>query len=329
MTVAVTGASGHVGANLVRALLEQGRKVRVLVREDTQAINGLDVERIQGDLHDAEALKRLVKGTEAVYHAAARISIENGGYGPLRRTNVDGVRNIMNACLEHGAGRLIHFSSIHAMTQTPLDEPLDERRTLSNSPSHLPYDRTKAEGEVVIAEGIKQGLDVVIVTPTSVIGRNDFKPSFMGTVFCWMSNGYFPSLVNYGYDWVDVRDLVQGALAAEKKGRTGEKYLLSGSFHTVREMAEVAMPLAGRRPPSWDCPMWLAKAFAPVAELAFKAVGIPPLYTWHTLRIVEEANTHISHAKAAQELGYTTHTFEETMEDTFRWFHDRGVIRSA
>ncbi len=270
MTVAVTGASGHVGANLVRALLEEGRDVRVLVHNDTKALEGLDVEKVEGDLHDEAALRRLVKDTEAVYHTAAKISLLNNNYAPLRRINVDGTRNVMQACMDENAGRLIHFSSIHAMTQAPLDKELDEKRSLSNSSKHLPYDRTKAESELVIAEGIEQGLDAVIVTPTSVIGRNDFKPSFMGTVVRWLCSGYFPSLVTYGYDWVDVRDLVQGALLVEKKGRSGEKYLLSGSFHTFRELAEVIMPMCGRQAPSWDCPMWLAKAFAPFAELDLK-----------------------------------------------------------
>ena len=116
MTVAVTGAAGHVGGNLVRALLEQGRRVRTLVREDTRALDGLDVELYRGDIFEPESLKKFVEGCDVVYHLAAMISISGDPEGLVKKTNVDGVKNMVNACLEGGIKRLIHFSSIHAMS---------------------------------------------------------------------------------------------------------------------------------------------------------------------------------------------------------------------
>ena len=115
MQVAVTGASGHIGANLVRTLLERGRRVRVLIHRDRRAIEGLDVDIVQGSIHDPQTVADFTKGTDVVYHLAAQISVEGAMGGLVSQTNTEGTRNIVNACISHEVKKLVHFSSIHAL----------------------------------------------------------------------------------------------------------------------------------------------------------------------------------------------------------------------
>jgi nucleoside-diphosphate-sugar epimerase len=146
--VAVTGAAGHIGANLVRSLLVQGRRVRALVREHMAGIVGLPVEVVRCDVTDGEACRRALAGARIVYHLAARISVGWDPPGRVETVNVGGTQKVVEACLACGVERLVHFSSIHAFSADPVDGVIDESRPLvQNQPHALVYDRTKAEGE--------------------------------------------------------------------------------------------------------------------------------------------------------------------------------------
>ena len=230
MITAVTGASGHIGGNLVRELLAQKRKVRCLVRQDRRALEGLPVETVEGEIFDQEAMARLLEGAGTLFHLAGRISIVGAEGGLVERTNVLGVRGVVQACLAAGVRRLVHVSSIHAFQSEPSDQVIDETRALSLSPDHMVYDRSKARGQLEVLEGVKKGLDAVIVNPGAVVGPNDFKPSRMGEVFLDIYHRRLPALLDGGYNWVDARDVAAGALAAERQGRTGECYLLTGHW---------------------------------------------------------------------------------------------------
>jgi dihydroflavonol-4-reductase len=169
MITVVTGANGHVGANLIRALLAQGRAVRALVHTNRQAIESLSVGMVRGDLCDLPSLCEAFKGAEVVYHLAGHISISTDDWPLCQSINVMGTRNVVEACLRCGVRRLVHFSSIHAFEQEPLDVQLDESRRLVEWRHGLPYDCSKAAGEKEVRRGIERGLDAVIVNPTAII----------------------------------------------------------------------------------------------------------------------------------------------------------------
>lgn len=171
MITAVTGGSGHIGGNLVRALLEQGREVRCLVRNDRRALEGLDVETVKGDIFDMDSLVKLFSGAGTVFHLAGRISIAGGEGGLVEKTNVGGVRNIVEACIKAGVKRLVHCSSIHAFSTYPNDQVIDETRTLATEKKHIAYDKSKAMGQLEVLEGVKRGLDAVIINPGACSGR--------------------------------------------------------------------------------------------------------------------------------------------------------------
>ena len=320
MRVAVTGASGLVGANLVRALIEDGHDVTVLVRDDVRAIEGLTVRRVQGDLFDPVALRRTFDGAELVFHLAAMISISGDRTGEVRRTNQLGPRGVVAACLETGVRRLVHVSSVHAFSPYPADAPVDETRGPSDADRNAPaYDKSKVLGEREILEGVSRGLDAVIVNPTGIIGPQDFKPSRMGRVLVALARGTMPALVDGGFNFVDARDVARGAIAAGALGQRGERYLLPGSWWTIPAIAREVAKISGTRPPRFVAPMPLARFGAPFVEAWSRLTGATPVFTSESLHALRNHRV-IRHDKAQRELGYEPRPLEATIADTLSWF---------
>jgi len=324
MKVLVTGASGHIGANLVRELLREGRQVRVLIHEDSRSIDGLDVEIFKGDILEYPSLLRAVQETGIVYHLAAAISIVGDRTGNVRLTNVEGTKNIIRACREAGIGRLVHFSSIHAYSSDPDNQPIDENRVPADARSPA-YDQTKAAGNRFVREAVEEGLDAVIVAPTAVIGPYDFKPSRMGSVLLKMRKRKLMALVGGGYNWVDVRDVARGAIRAEKKATSGSQYILSGEWCTVRELAESVFRVSGAKPPRLTSPLWLARAVAPFSEMLARFHHQEPLLT---VEAVVTLGSHrlVDGSKAEKDLGCTHRPLDETIGDTLAWFEETGLV---
>jgi dihydroflavonol-4-reductase len=325
MITAVTGASGHLGGNLVRALLAEGRTVRVLARSDRRALEGLDVRVVEGDIADPAAVRALLDGAETVFHLAGRISLVGAEGGLVEKTNVDGVRHVLRACRDAGVRRLVHFSSIHAFDTNPNDRVVDETRRLALGPRNAAYDRSKAEGQQAVLDAVKDGLDAVIVNPGAVVGPFDFKVSRMGSVFLDICHGRLPMLIDGGYNWVDARDVCEGAILAEKKGRRGECYLLTGHWVHICEVSRIIGRLTGRRTTQTAAPIWLAAA-ASWFSLGWGALsGKTPKFTPAAIRAIQ-SHRYISHEKAVRELGYQPRPFEETVRDTLEWFREAGLL---
>jgi dihydroflavonol-4-reductase len=328
MTVVVTGAAGHIGGTLARVLLGEGHSVRALVHQDRRALEGLDVEIATGDVRDPDSLCRAFEGAEVVYHSAGRISIAGSEWELLRAVNVEGPRNVVEACLRCHVRRLVHFSSIHAFQQEPLDVPIDESRPLVSSPGCGPYDLSKAEGERVVRRGIERGLDAVILNPTGVIGPYDYRVSRIGYVLLSLSRGRLPALVPGGFDWVDVRDVAAGAVRAAERATSGARYLLSGHWVSVRDLATTAEAITGVPAPRWTCPTGLARFGAPLATAYSRLVGQQPVFSRGALDALS-ANCQISHEQATHDLDYDPRPFEETMYDSYRWFQEAGYLPAS
>ncbi len=322
--IAVTGGSGHVGANLVRQLLARGEKVRALVCDDARGLAGLAVEKVRGDLADRAALRRLLEGCDLLYHLAAKIAIGGESWDFVAATNVEGVRNVTAAAREAGVRRMVHFSSIHAIEPRPLDGTVDETRPLRDGLRGPRYDRSKAAGERVLRDAIDRGLDAVVVCPTAVLGPHDFKPSRMGRVLLALRGRRLPGLVDGGFNWVDARDVAAGAITAAERGKTGERFLLSGEWRSMTELAATVEEVTRARPPRFVSPMWLARVGAPFALWTAQALGQPVLFSPAALNALRE-HRYISHDKATRLLDYHPRPLRDTVADTFAWFDASGV----
>jgi dihydroflavonol-4-reductase len=324
VTTVVTGATGHLGAALVRALLDEGRRVRAVNRQPGVSLAGLDVEFAAADVLDIEALHRAFSGADVVYHLAGRISIAGDPDGQVRATNVDGVRNSSRAALDAGVRRFVHCSSIHAFDLWG-DGVITETTPRARADDLPPYDRSKAAGELEVRAAVARGLDAVITNPTGVIGPFDFAPSRMGAVFLALARRRLPALVAGGFDWVDVRDVAAGLIAAEQRGRTGENYLLGGRRLSVRDLARLAADATGVREPRAVVPLSIATATAPAGLWWAWWRGTQPLFTPESLRTLA-ADPIVSSAKAGRELGYTIRPTRETVADLYDWFRSAGML---
>jgi dihydroflavonol-4-reductase len=325
MKIAVTGANGHVGANLCRSLLAEGHQVKALVHQNVNSLKDLDIEMIRGGLGDFNSLRSLCKDAEIVFHLAAMISID-GQKNKLLEVNVEGTKNLIKVIQENGVRRLIHFSSIHALSHFPLDEPMDETRPLViEGPTW--YEITKSKAEKIVLDAAKNGLDAVVINPTAVVGPYDFKPSLVGTVLIRLYNRSLPALVPGGYNWVDVRDIVQGVISAMDKGRKGERYILGGNWVSVLDLATILEKVTGRDVIKFMVPTQLAKIGVPFIKTYAKITRQEPLYTYESLRTLRDVNKKISYSKATAELGYNSRDFEITVRDTMDWFKLHGNIK--
>jgi dihydroflavonol-4-reductase len=326
MKAVVTGAAGHLGGNLVRALLAQGAQVRALVHHDRRALDGLDVEITQAGLDDPAALQRAFAGADIVFHLASLISLRRRDRALVERVNVQGARHVVEACLAAGAGRLVYAGSIEALDPRPHDQPVSERRPLLSAPGVSPYAWSKAEAERVVQAGIARGLDAVIITPTAIVGPYDFKPSHFGQALIGLANGRLPALVGSGFNWVDARDVAEGAILTAANARAGAKYLLGGTWASVGEIAALAAAITGARPPRLTAPLWLARFGAPFCTAWADLTGTRPLYTLVTLDALGHY-PRVSCAKAKRDLGYRPRPLFDTLLDTYRWLEEAGFLR--
>jgi len=325
MTVVVTGASGHLGGTLVRELLAKGRRVRCVYKGDGRALEGLDTEHILADIRDAEAMKKAFQGAETLYHLAALISIDGGHGGKVRSINVDGVRSVMEAALHAGVGKVVHCSSIHAFDLSKQSQPISEETKRSEPKTQGVYDCSKADGENEVRAAIQRGLPAVIVNPTGVVGPFDFKPSRMGSLFLKLYHRRLPSLVDGGFNFVDVRDVIQSMIAAETKGVIGQKYILSGHWEAMREIATMAEATTGIKAPRFSSPMFLARFAAPFAVAFARLAKTEPLFTPESLHALR-SNRVISHQKAAETLGHNPRSLRTSIEDIYAWFDKAGML---
>ena len=323
MNIAITGASGHIGANLCRELIGRNHKLKVLVNEFTGSISGLDLEHVKGNLLDPGSLRDLAHGSEILIHLAASISIT--GNRSILETNFKGTQNVLKAVKDSHVKRLIHFSSIHAISHDPLDETLDETRSLVLQ-DRIIYNRSKALAEQAVLDAVAGGLDAVIINPTSVIGPNDFKPSLIGQAIIQLHQGKMPALIPGGYDWVDVRDVVSGTISALEKGRTGESYLLSGHYVSLAGLYDMLLSLKENGKSLRVLPFWLAELGLPFLQAWSRMTGNKPLYTRESIEILKTAHTDISSNKAVRELGYHARPFNETLKDTITWFRENHYL---
>jgi dihydroflavonol-4-reductase len=327
MRVVVTGASGHLGANLVRRLVVGGDRVRVLLHRHARALEGLGVEVVPGDVLDPASLRAAFEGQEVVYHLAGVVSIQGDVGGLVPAVNVEGAGNAARAALECGVRRMVHCSSVHAFDMSAGQGPLDETapRVPAGSRRHPAYDRSKAEGERRVRGQIGRGLDAVIVHPTGVIGPFDFEPSRMGRVFLRLHRGTLPALVGGGFDFVDVRDVAEGMVGAAERGGAGESYLLGGHFCGVDDLAVVAASITGRRHARPTLPFWLARVGVPVLRLAAVVTRGEPLYTSESLGALQGGRL-VDHSKAQRDLGFTPRPTAESVSDIYRWFAAQGML---
>ncbi|HSB02599.1 MAG TPA: SDR family oxidoreductase [Anaerolineales bacterium] len=322
----VTGATGHIGNVLVRELLRRGEKVRVLVlpNEGRAPLAGLDIETVEGDVLNVDSLFEAMRGIKGVFHLAGIISIMPGADELVRRVNIEGTQNILHVAKEMNVDRLVYTSSIHAIKR--LEEGIiDETLPYDPENPYGEYDRAKAEATLAVERAAHAGLEAVIVCPTGVIGPYDFRGSLMGNVIRTAAEKKPTLYVDGAYDFVDVRDVVNGLIAAAEKGRCGESYILSGQRISVRYLLETVREITGKHFFKMKVPFDLAVFAALFTPMYYGFAKTSPRFTPYSLEVLR-SNSNISHAKATDELGYQPRPLYESIRDAVKWLLEKKSI---
>lgn len=332
MRAVVTGGAGHLGEALVRRLVSEKYDVTVLTYDqfDEEALEGLNVQKVRCDILDPPQLQKAFQGADYVFHLAARISIDGDPDGKVFQTNVIGTQNVMEAALAANIQRVIHLSSVHvydlkAAKGTVIRE--DSPRIDTQDTNCSAYDRSKALAEDKVLQAVQRGLDAVILNPSGCMGPYDYRLSRMGQTLLSLYEGTMPVLLEGGFDWVDTRDVADAMLKALEHGRKGEKYLITGHYASVRELADIAQSITMVTAPSLTMGARIAKWFAPLAVAWARLMGSEPLYT---AEAVDTLTTEplFSRDKATRELGYAPRPLLQTISDTYDDFGDRGMLYS-
>ena len=319
--ILVTGATGHIGNALVRKLLNQGEKVRALImrEEDASSIRDLGLECVEGDVLDPASLKPALAGVDTVYHLAGIISIMPGKNPFVWKINVEGTRNILEAARRAGIRRLLYTSSIHAVKRAPHGVVIDESLGFDPNNYYGEYDRSKAAASLEVQKSALTDLNAVIVCPTGVIGPYDFRGSEMGEVIRGAAEAHTMFYIEGAYDFVDVRDVADGMIAAAVHGRRGESYILGGSKISMHDMLETVRKVTGKDFNSIKIPFSLANVAARFTPWYYRRTKTKPRFTPYSLEVLQ-SNSDISHKKAERELGFNPRPVIDTIADTVRWY---------
>lgn len=304
----VTGASGHVAANLIPALVAGGHRVRAVSIEPLSrpipALAALGIERVQADVTDGHSLLDAFDGADVVHHLAARITVRAIPDRRVREVNVGGVKNVVAACRDRRVRRLVHVSSIHAGSRGLV----------------IPqYDRSKSAGERVVLDAVADGLDAVVLRPTGIIGPRDHAPSRMGKFFLDLYRGRLPALVDGGFNWVDVRDVATAATRAAARGQVGRTYTVSGYWRSLRALAETAGAVTGVRPPRFSMP-YRAARFAAWGGLASQR------FSPASMRALRDHEA-VACDYAVTELGHWPRPPDDTIAAIYESFDKLGLLQ--
>lgn len=322
----ITGANGHLGSTIIRQLAEAGETIRGLILPGETPEAHPRTTYLEGDVRDPQSLNVLFQGLEdaetLLIHTAGIIDISNEVSKPIYQVNVEGTKNVVAACLHHGVTRMVHVSSVHAIPEKDHLHVITEVSSFSPDLVVGGYAKTKAEATQAVLDAVDSGLDAVVVHPSGILGPYDRSGNHLVQMVKDCVTGKLPAGVKGGYDFVDVRDVAAGCIAAARKGKKGECYILSNRHYGVKDLlAMIRAVNGGRRLPI--LPLWLARAFAPLLGLYAKIKKERPLYTKYSLYTLN-TNDQFSHDKATSELGYLPRELFETIRDTVLWLNPRA-----
>jgi dihydroflavonol-4-reductase len=323
----VTGATGFVGANLVRCLLAHGQEVRALVRagSDPSALAGLPVELVEGDLRDAGAVRRAVKGCARVFHVGADYRFWVPDPEEMWRTNVQGTVHVMEACLAEGVERVVHTSTVGTIGLAALPDPCDETTPLLPTQLGSHYKRTKLAAERAVLTRVPRGLPAVVVNPSAPVGPWDAKPTPTGKILVDFALGRMPAYVDTGLNLVHVGDVAEGHRLAAERGRVGERYILGNSNLTLLELFRELAALTGRPAPRVRIPYAVAFTVGAVSTGLAAFTRRPPGVPLEAVRMSRH-RMFFDPGKAVRELGFPQTPVRAALEDALAWFAERGRI---
>jgi len=324
MRIGVTGASGMVGINVCKEILSNGDELNILIREDVSYLDGLSCNKFYGDLSDIDTLEKFCDKCDVIIHSAAMISIGFDAYDQVYEVNFVGTKNLLDASIKKKVKKFIFISTVNAYDKKPLGQNFDENRELVRKGNA--YDMTKALAQELVTS--TEEIETVSINPTSVLGKNDFKPSRLGKIIKGIHSGKLPFLVDGGLDVIDVGDLSKAIYSSISNGRDGESYLISGKFRSFKEIYEVITKYQDKKSRIFFFPRLMVELSLPLLSLfpigllkrAAEINGkfFPGLenMTKEAIENIINFPKHINNSKAKKDLGLKISPLEKTIKDT-------------
>jgi dihydroflavonol-4-reductase len=331
MLAFVTGATGFLGSHVARVLAEQGAELRLLVRptSDLRNLEGMNADRVVGDLRDGVSFEKALSGCDAVFHVAADYRLWVRDPEQMYRSNVEGTRGLLEAARRQGVGRVVYTSSVATMgfisgVGSKNGDVADEDSPVSLAGMIGHYKRSKFMAEQVAVEAAKSGSDVVIVNPTTPIGERDIKPTPTGRIVVDFLKRKFPAYVETGLNLVDATECARGHIQALEKGRSGERYILGGENLTLKQILDRLAAITGLKSPTVKLPYVFALATGVVDEMVTgRLMGREPRATIDAVRMGRKM-MFVSSAKAERELGWRAVPVDGALRRSAEWFRANG-----
>ena len=332
MKTLITGASGFVGAAVLRELLKKGHKVKALVRKSSVLDNlkNLDVEIVQGDLKDRDSLKKCLKDCKYLFHVAADYRLWVPKPEEIYENNVLGTENLMEEALNSEIEKIVYTSSV-AVLGKPINGDIANEKTPVNVSQMIGhYKKSKFLAEEKVKELYKTSkLPVVIVNPAAPVGPRDIKPTPTGKMVLDAAMKKIPAYLDTGLNIVHVDDVAKGHIQAFNKGKLGERYILGGENLTLKEMLEIISILCGNKPPKIRLPRKPLYPIGYVFEIFARLFNIKnPMLTVDMIRMAEK-KMFFSSEKAKKELNYKYKSAKNALKDAIQWFIDNGYCRNV
>jgi dihydroflavonol-4-reductase len=320
----VTGGTGFIGSHLVERLVRDNQHVRVLARKtsDTEKLSGLGVEVVKGDVIDPASLKGKMKDCDTLYHVANVYDWWLPNKSTFYKVNVDGTRNVLNEAMGSGVEKIVYTSSVAAIGEKKGEIASEDTSHSKYFPSD--YNRSKYLGlEEAMKMRAENGLPVVAVMPSAVIGPGDFKAT--GRTILDFLNKKLPGVFYTGtiFGYVDVNDVVRGHVLAAEKGRVGEKYVLSSENLALGDLFEILSDISGVPVPKRNIAPLMAKTFSYFMEFNSLFTRKPPRFPLGLVRSMEHGLA-VDNSKARKELGMEFTPMKETLARTIEWYRENG-----
>jgi dihydroflavonol-4-reductase len=326
--IALTGATGLLGSNLAAALLAAGHTVRATRRARSRAdhLAHLAIDWAEADLGDPGALTAAFRGCDAVVHCAAQVSITRAVTPALQAANVDGTRHVLTAVRAVGA-RLLHCSSVVAVGLSEDGQPCTEESRWNFAEHGLAdgYAITKRQSQELVLAAAADGVDAVVVNPTYMLGPSDARPS-SGRLIIDVVRRKLPGWTPGRNNFVDVRDVARGMIAALERGQRGRCYILGGENMTYGDIMQRIAAVAGVAPPRLRVPRALAAPIGWAGDLVERFAGREPLINSVTVGYGFCERFIFSSARAERELGYRSSPIEPAIGDAIAWFREHGML---
>jgi dihydroflavonol-4-reductase len=335
MNCFVTGASGFIGANLLRQLTAQGHHVKALLRagSDLRGVAGVDYEGVEGDVSQRAMLEKAMRGCDWCFHVAASYHLWLTDYAPMYAANVEGTRHVLEAAVAAGCRRIVYTSTVGCIGLGPQNQgrvaPTDETTPVGEAQMSNHYKRSKWQAEVVARELAAKGCPVVIVNPSAPIGPFDVKPTPTGKIVLDFLQRKMPAYLDTGLNWVHVRDVAAGHILAAEKGRLGERYILGNAEGnwTMKQALDVLEELTGIPAPRFRVPYPVALTAAYFDEAVSAITKAPPKAPLAGVRMAKY-KMFFNPAKAIAELGLPQTPTRQAFADAVEWFRKMWKVQA-